>query len=135
MAKQVRVVVGFRLRDQASGIRSINTSAFLVTNLGLGVELWIEPYQNWVDDKPINVTSLNGAVGLFARTVLDESDAGATDSSKGDSDQVSNNSFDGTHKSHFKSTGPPGTDGDEGFRGPYSEMRHEGNGDQCPQGR
>jgi hypothetical protein len=50
-----------------------------------------------------------------------------TDSSKGDSDQVSNNSFDGAHKSHFKSTGPPGTDGDEGFRGPYSEMRHEGN--------
>jgi hypothetical protein len=99
------------------------------------------------------VTSQNGAVGLFARTVLDESDACATDSSKGDSDQISNNSFDGTHKSHFKSTGPPGTNGDEGFRGPYSEMRHEGNDggdndggvtrqeeernnrDQCPQGR
>ena len=32
MAKQVRVVVGFRLCDQASGIRSVNTSAFMGTN-------------------------------------------------------------------------------------------------------
>jgi hypothetical protein len=79
-------------------IDSVNTSAFPVTNLGLGAELWIGPYQNWVDDKPITVTSQNGAVGLFARTALDESDACATDSCKGDSDQVGNNSFDGTTK-------------------------------------
>ena len=56
-----------------------------------------------------------------------KSDACSTDSSERDSDQVGNYSFDGSHKRHFKSTGPPGTDGDEGLGGAYGEMCHEGN--------
>jgi hypothetical protein len=64
---------------------------------------------------------------LFELAVLDKSDARSTDSSEHNSDQISDNSFYGSHERHFKSTGPPGTDGDERFGGSYSEMRKQGN--------
>lgn len=66
-------------------------------------------------------------VGLLALVVLEKSDACSTDSSERDSNQVSHNSFDGPYNGHFKSTGPPGTDRDERFRGAYDEMCQEGN--------
>src|SRR6266478_1736525 len=55
-----------------------------------------------------------------------KSDAYSADSSEHDSDPISNNSFDGSHKRHFKSTGPPRTNCNERFRGAYSEMCQEG---------
>jgi hypothetical protein len=91
--------------------------------------------------------------GFLAALMEKKSDTCSTDSSEYNSYQVSNSSFDGPHKRHFKSTGPPGTDGDERFGGSYSEMRKQGNDsghndgrvtrqeekrdnrDQCPQGR
>jgi hypothetical protein len=54
------IVSGFVLADHPESTSFVDTSAFLVTNLGLGVELWIGPYQDWVDDTPITVTYQNG---------------------------------------------------------------------------
>jgi hypothetical protein len=65
--------------------------------------------------------------GFLAALTEKKSYTCSTDSSEQDSNQVSNSSFDGPHKRHFKSTGPPGTDRDERFRGAYTEMCQEGN--------
>ena len=64
-----------------------------------------------------------------------KSDTRSTDSSEHDSDQVGNNSLDGSHKRHFKPAGPPGTDRDNGFGGAYSEMRQERNDGRHKDGR
>jgi hypothetical protein len=63
--------------------------------------------------------------GFLAALMEKKSDTCSTDSSEHNSDHVSNQSFDGSYKRHFKSTGPPGTDGDERFAGSYSEMRKQ----------
>src|SRR3984957_3998906 len=63
-----------------------------------------------------------GAGGAFRG-----SDACSADSSQLNSDQVGNDPFDGSHKSHFKPARPPGANRNKRFGRTHGEMREEGN--------
>ena len=51
-------------------------------------------------------------------------DACAGDSANRDSDEIGDHAFDCADESHFESTGPPRTDGDQRLGGTHGEVGH-----------